>query len=95
MMGKVGEWDDLGCGTAITDIRRTIRDYSLKVDASTKDILDDLRWYLEKGRPLFELSGLIPISDMVLDGLTSTGDHVEEIRRFLKIPPSSSPSKNA
>ena len=62
--------------------RRTIRDYSLKVDASTKDILDDLRWFLEKGRPLFDLSGLLPISDLVLDGLTSPADHVEEIRRF-------------
>jgi hypothetical protein len=69
--------------------RRTIRDYSLKVDASTKDILDDLRWYLEKRRPLFDLSGLIPMTDLVLDGLTSPADHVEEIRRFLKIPSSS------
>lgn len=63
--------------------RRTIRDYSLKADTSAQDIIEDLSWYLEKGRPLFDLSRLIPMSELVIDGAGTTADQVNAIRCFL------------
>lgn len=48
--------------------RRLIRDYSVKMKSPCLEIIDELSWYLDIGRPLFDASEIKASADFVTNG---------------------------
>lgn len=64
--------------------RRLVRDYQPKADATAKDIIEELEWYLHDGKPLFDATNIKEAADFVVDGDLPTKDIISIISQSLE-----------
>lgn len=64
--------------------RRLIRDYREKKNTMASEILDELEWYLELGRPLFDATAFKEAADFLVNGNLPTKDVVSLIFERLR-----------
>lgn len=64
--------------------RRLIRDNHEKESATVKKIVDELQWYLQVGRPLFDATNIKQTADFLVNGDLSKNEIIDIILKKLK-----------
>lgn len=80
----IDTWIHIDVPLDISLCRWLIRDYR-HTNTTSEALLDELEFYLNQSRPLFDDTQFKAHADLNIDGMDSTKQQTETIRRFLRI----------
>lgn len=80
----IDTWIHINVPLDVSLCRWILRDYK-NTDKSKAELLNELEFYLNESRPLFDDSGFKDKADLIIDGMEATKKQVELIMGYLNI----------